>query len=119
MINIVEDIKKNGYYILKNYYSEEFCNTIIKDINKIKQYNKGEGNDIRVPNFENNSKNTNKFLNEQYFITIGEKLLGHKPDRTKKRCQLGIVKYSSGKECSGGGWHVDNHNPQFKALLYL
>ena len=32
---------------------------------------------------------------------------------------MGILKHCTGSECSGGGWHVDNHDPQFKTLLYL
>ena len=31
---------------------------------------------------------------------------------------MGILPYKK-NSCSGGGWHVDNHNPQFKAMLYI
>jgi len=116
---IINQIKEKGYYILKNYYNIEFINKIIDDINKVNSSHRGEGNDIRIPNFEKFSVNANIFLKEDFFIKIGTGLLNGECDRIKKRCQLGILKYKNGNECSGGGWHVDNHNPQFKALLYL
>lgn len=119
MNNIVNEIKDKGYYILKNYYNEEKCNNIKKDINNIKNYNIGEGGDIRVVRFEEISSITKGFLDDPYFLSIGKELMGHNVDGRTKRCQLGIVKYNTGKECSGGGWHVDCHNPQFKAILYL
>jgi len=119
--NIVSAIENNGYFIIKNYYSIEQCNNILNDIKNIPQnsINYGEGKDIRIVNFENYSKSAQNFLNDNFLLQIGNNLLGHKVDKIKKRCQLGILKYHSGDECSGGGWHVDNHNPQFKALLYL
>ena len=119
--NIVYLIKKTGYYILKNYYSKEECENIIKDTINIPQniINNGEGNDLRITNFENISRGANKFLNDEFLLNIGTQFIGHKVDKRQKRCQLGILKYKNGEECSGGGWHVDNHNPQFKALLYL
>ena len=46
-------------------------------------------------------------------------MLGHNADSNTKRCQLGILTYKNGSECSGGGWHVDRHTTQFKALLYV
>lgn len=117
---IVNEIKKNGYYIIKNYYSDDFCQSILKDVNKnkyIKQ--KGEGNDSRVIFFQKYSKNANFFLKDNFLLEIGTNVVGKKID-VKKRCQLGIVNYNRNIETSsGGGWHVDNHNSQFKALLYL
>ena len=118
---IVSNIKKNGYYMIKNYYSLEQCNHILNDIQNIPQHkiNFGEGKDMRIPNFENISQGAYKFLHDDFLLNIGNNLLNEKVDKIKKRCQLGILKHNIGNECSGGGWHVDNHNPQFKALLYL
>jgi len=118
---IVHNIKKNGYYVIKNYYSSEQCNNILNDIKNIPRnnINYGEGKDIRIPFFENISIGASEFLNDDFLLKIGTELLGHQADKIKKRCQLGLLKYYQGDECSGGGWHVDNHKPQFKALLYL
>uniref|UniRef100_A0A6C0KJV4 Fe2OG dioxygenase domain-containing protein n=1 Tax=viral metagenome TaxID=1070528 RepID=A0A6C0KJV4_9ZZZZ len=119
--NIVSCIVNDGYFIIKNYYSIEQCNNILNDIKNIPQnsINYGEGKDIRIAHFENYSKGAQNFLNDNFLLQIGNNILGHEADRVKKRCQLGILKYHQGNESSGGGWHVDNHNPQFKALLYL
>ena len=118
---IVSAIKTNGYYVIKNYYSIEQCNNILNDIKNIPRnnINYGEGKDIRIPFFQNISIGAREFLNDDFLLKIGSNVLGHQADRVKKRCQLGILKHNKGDECSGGGWHVDNHNPQFKALLYL
>lgn len=123
---IVKNININGYYVLKNYYNNEFCEKVINDINILLEApsvgNIGEGGDIRITNFEKYSLDgAYKFLNNNLFLEIGKRVLnGKKPDQ-KKRCQLGLLKYNPSKsnQSSGGGWHVDNHNPQFKALLYL
>jgi hypothetical protein len=119
--NIVSGIKNDGYFIIKNYYSIEQCNDILNDIQNIPHHQKykAEGKDIRIHTFEQFSSGAKKFLNDETLLSIGNNVLGHKVDNIKKRCQLGLLKYQHGEECSGGGWHVDNHNPQFKALLYL
>ena len=38
---------------------------------------------------------------DTFFLEIGKKLLGHNADSNSKRCQLGILKYKNGSECSG------------------
>jgi hypothetical protein len=116
---IANKIHNDGYYILQQYISKEICDQIKQDSAYSVPCNYGEGQDIRSPTFEQYSSQANLFLQDSYLLTIGQKVLGHMPDRIKKRCQLGIVQYKNGNECSGGGWHVDNHNPQFKALLYV
>jgi hypothetical protein len=118
---IVYSIEKNGYFIIKNYYSSEQCQQILNDIKNISpnSIQNGAGNDLRMCNFENISLGAHKFLHEPFLLNIGNNVLGKKVDKIKKRCQLGILNYHNGNECSGGGWHVDSHKPQFKALLYL
>jgi ectoine hydroxylase-related dioxygenase (phytanoyl-CoA dioxygenase family) len=119
--NIVLSIKQNGYFVIKNYYSTEQCKNILNDIKNVPKNNisQGEGKDLRITNFEKISLGANDFLNDEFLLNIGNKLLEHRVDKNRKRCQLGILKFNDNNECSGGGWHVDNHNPQFKALLYL
>tara|TARA_B110000211_G_scaffold9965_1_gene10574 strand:- start:1674 stop:2288 length:615 start_codon:yes stop_codon:yes gene_type:complete len=116
---IAENINKKGYFILPQYYSKEKCEQIKQYIKKTIHFSYGEGNDLRCGNFEKYSNISEEFLEDPYLLSIGEYVLGHKVDRIQKRCQLGILQYKTGNECSGGGWHVDNHNPQFKALLYV
>ena len=94
---------------------------ILNDLKNIpqNQVNMGEGKDIRVTQFENFSLGAKQFLDDTFFLDVGTKFIGSKVDKIKKRCQLGFLKYKNGNESSGGEWHVDNHDPQFKALLYL
>ena len=116
---IINNINEHGYYILKNYYSTSYCNKICKDIKiNIEKYKKinGEGKDIRLYNY-NKQLESIIYINNQDFIDIGSKIIGHKIEH--KRCQAGILTYNSTQSCSGGGWHVDNLKPQFKTILYL
>ena len=95
---IVNEIKRKGYYVMYNTYNNNFCDDIVNSVKNIKKYEKGEGNDIRVLNYEKYHKNAMKFLKNSFFKLIGEKLLQGKID-VKSRCQLGIVKkedYNSG-----------------------
>jgi len=119
--NIINEINTKSYYVLKNYYSTEFCDTILREVAKLNLNNipKGEGGDYRYMTYEKLSKNAKEFLENPFFLKVGNKLLGHPADKKTKRCQLGILLSNNQNKCSGGGWHVDNHGPQFKALLYL
>lgn len=118
---IVEKIKKDGFYILKKYISNEDCISLITEIQQSRlPFNQGEGKDVRVPNYQNYSKIATKFLNDTLFLEVGKKLLGHAADTNTKRCQLGILQHQKDNSaCSGGGWHVDRHTTQFKTLLYV
>ena len=117
--NIFKQIQEKGFYILRNYKTKEFCNKILNDLQQNNfQVQNGEGGDLRIPHFQNFSKEANEFLKDTNFLSIGKKLIGHDIDGKQKRCQLGFLKYKE-NACSGGGWHVDNHKPQFKAMIYL
>ena len=74
---------------------------------------------LRQPFFEKYCNESKNFLNDKFLLEIGNLVLGHRPDRKTKRCQLGILEYKGKGECSGGGWHIDNIEPQYKAILYL
>ena len=114
--DILENLEKSGYYIIKKMYDENFCNNIIE---KIKQtpHSKGDGGDERCSNFERYSEEANDFMNNPIFSKL---CIEHcESPITEVRCQSGIVSKEMGSVDSGGGWHVDNHAKQFKALLYL
>ncbi len=118
---IVNEINEKGYYILKNYKTKDFCNKVMSEINILQKnlkFLKGDGGDYRMPHFHKYSRLSNEFLEDKNFLLIGKKILGHDIDAKSKRCQLGILKYRKNAN-SGGGWHVDNHNPQFKSMVYL
>lgn len=90
--NIVSCIKKDGYFIMKNYYSIDQCDHILKDIQNIsqEQYTHGEGNDLRITCFDNCSNKAHKFLNDNFLLQIGNSVLGHKVDRIKNDANWGF-----------------------------
>tara|TARA_Y100000310_G_scaffold286701_1_gene311106 strand:+ start:86 stop:760 length:675 start_codon:yes stop_codon:yes gene_type:complete len=122
--DIVKEINTTGYYVLENYLSIEQCSQVISHFkgmiaNNI-QCGRGEGNDIRIASYHKYSKIANDFLNDQFIIDIGTRCFGYPVNELSQRCQACYLKYEKNKHnCSGGGWHVDCHNRQFKALLYL
>tara|TARA_B100001029_G_C14956417_1_gene391829 strand:+ start:54 stop:704 length:651 start_codon:yes stop_codon:yes gene_type:complete len=122
--DIVYEIKTNSYYILENYLDKDICKTIVKHLKSMIMHKNdcgnGEGNDIRLPNYQKYSKIANNFLNDELIINVGSQYLGYSLLEVHKRCQGGYLKYEQNKtNCSGGSWHVDCHDKQFKALLYL
>ena len=117
--DIANTINNKGYYILKNYISKDICQKIISNTKKCINFDKGGGNDLRQLFFEKYCNESKKFLHDKFLLEIGNNVLGHRADRKTKRCQLGILEYKGKGECSGGGWHIDNIEPQYKAILYL
>jgi hypothetical protein len=120
---IIHSLENKGFCIIENYYTAEKCDEIFKEVynmfpkNFEHQTQEGRGGDYRMPFGENFFNNSKKFLNESNLLEIAESYTGK---IIKKRCQIGVVEHRENSNfCSGGGWHVDNHNKQFKAILYL
>jgi hypothetical protein len=124
---IKNDILNKGFHIIEKYLEEEKCDKIVLEINKTKKkFNKsktnlhinGSGKDLRYTNYEVRNITAKNFLNDMIIHKIFEELLERKI--VKKRCQAGIVEYNEKeKQSSGGGWHIDNKQMQFKAMIYL
>lgn len=121
--NIIKTIEEKGYYVISNYWSNEKCNILTEHIKKVfpRGFIKtnteiGGGGDYRMGQSENSFILCKEFLNDPFLSEIGNNYIGHVYNR--KRCQIGVVNASNSKN-SGGGWHVDNHDKQFKAILYL
>lgn len=122
-----DSLLERGYYVIKNFIPLDICNNIINSINSDKKYFtqsninldiEGSGKDLRCTNYENFNNEVKLFLHNNDIHNLFEKLLNRKI--VKKRCQAGIVCYNNiDNISSGGGWHIDNKNKQYKALLYL
>ena len=121
-----------GICILTNYFDHNILNNIkneviniFKNIDKIddlyvEQSIKEEmSNDKRIFNVQNYSKLINDvFNNNKFFLNIA-KIYTNK-DLTKRRSLINHVYYEKNKKNnSGAGWHRDNHNMQFKIIMYL
>ena len=115
---ILTSLEESGYYIIRGMYSKEFCNSIIEQM-KNAPYERGDGGDGRCPMFDRFSEEAKSFMNNPLFTELCGKHTRSTIITEDTRCQAGIVSKDIGSVDSGGGWHVDNHARQFKALLYL
>jgi hypothetical protein len=120
---ILNELNDNGYFIIENYWSEDKCDSLVNEIKKslpngfVKtNTSNGAGGDYRMSQSENRFKSCKEFHGDTFLSEMGDKYIGH--PHNKKRCQIGVVD-SKNSTNSGGGWHVDNHNKQFKAIIYL
>ena len=124
---ILNDLKNNGFSILNDYYDKGFCENAKEKINYIIKKNKnfvyskkidGTSGDQRIFKLENQSNcarifKSDKFINS--IITEASKnkissffILGGKLEFNKNFVNN-----------SGGGWHRDSDNYQYKSMLYL
>jgi ectoine hydroxylase-related dioxygenase (phytanoyl-CoA dioxygenase family) len=117
------ELKKNGYVIIKNFISSHECELIIKHIekflieNKELTYHDNDYSDQRIHGAENISENINSFYSNKIPIQLGEYYYAG------KLCNLMTMAnkttFTNDNKGSGGGWHRDGLNFQYKAILYL
>tara|TARA_B100001769_G_scaffold230701_1_gene193073 strand:- start:10567 stop:11868 length:1302 start_codon:yes stop_codon:yes gene_type:complete len=121
-------LKCKGLLVLKNFYEEiiiekfksEVCN-IFDNNKKIIQIDKKENcsEDERIFNIQDYSQFIKEnFNNNSLLNNIAENYT--KRHLNNKKTMANKLKYEKNKiKNSGAGWHRDNHDCQFKALLYL
>ena len=122
---ILESLKKKGFAVIDSYFTEDFCNKAILEIeNKISDkdftnnQSQNSGGDTRLYKFENVSYEAKKFSEDQFLLSIGDEYFEKK--LSTHFVLAGKLEYSEGvKACSGGGWHRDSDGTQFKAMVYL
>jgi len=116
---ILGALNERGYFILQSFYDQQFCQTAVEHINQcsFKYFVEGDGKDRRCWHFERHSTNASTFLSSDFLSSLCVEFVG--TPLLNSRCQAGIVRGDWGAINSGGGWHVDNHEKQLKALLYL
>ena len=110
---------KNGFIVLEEYLCDEHCDVLINEINQLPTGSvKSFDNDKRIFGSQHLSNVISKyFANRLDLIDFGELMV-----RRKLRFQTtlaGHISYKEGALGSGGGWHVDSHSVQFKAMIYL
>ena len=115
---ILNSLEESGYYVIRGMYSKDFCDTIIEQM-KTAPFQRGDGGDGRCFTFERYSPEAKSFMDNPLFTELCGKHSRSTIITEDTRCQAGIVSKDLGSVDSGGGWHVDNHARQFKALLYL
>lgn len=119
----LESLKKNGYFIVQNFYSEKQCKNLVKEIDNIlkkghpKIFVDDQKSDHRINGMEHLSKDGSLFLNHPFLENISVAL----SDKSKlyKFLMAACMKHKDGNLGSGAGWHRDSLGFQFKAMLYL
>lgn len=120
-------LKTYGICIMKNFYFQEEINNAINEFNKVFKENESKieildkedcSNDERIFHAEKYSSYLKKiFSDNELFNNIAIKYTNK---RLNKKTLINKVVYENGKiKNSGAGWHRDNHDCQFKVLMYL
>lgn len=129
-ITITKIIKQYGLCILQNYFKEDIIINIYNECKKIFDNNK---NKIEILDKENCSKDERIFYAEKYskfikdiysdnklFNEIVNLWIKGKGKKINKKTLINRLVYEEGViKNSGAGWHRDNHDCQFKAIMYL
>ena len=116
---ILKELASNGFYILENYYTENQCDEILNHISAMPGYlfEQGQGGDLRCPNSQNYSNLITDFQTDSFIQGIANE---YSDCNVARRCQLGVVGAKENTAVdSGGGWHFDKDEKQFKSFLYL
>ena len=119
-------LKEYGICILKNYFNKdilskleiEYNNIFIQHTDKIEVLDKEEcSNDERIFYAERYSPHIYTFFaNDNLFNKAASSFSRNKNPKTL----INRLTYEKGKiKNSGAGWHRDNHDCQFKAIMYL
>ncbi len=125
--SIVYILKTYGICILKNYYNNDILDNLINEYHKVFEQQKSKieildkedcSNDERIFHAQKYSEYIkNNFSNNELFNSIAVEYTKHP---LNKKTLINKVVYEEGKiKNSGAGWHRDNHNCQFKILMYL
>lgn len=119
-------LKEYGICVLEDYYTEEqlnsinreFDNIFINNKNKIEILDKEEcSNDERIFHAERYSKIIKEYFSDNKFLNDCAMLYNK---RLNKKTLINKIEYEDNKiKNSGAGWHRDNHDCQFKAIMYL
>ena len=124
---ILKILSEDGICILKSYYNEEELKKFVDELNIIFENRKNKidildaeecSKDERIFHAENYSKYIlNNFANDRNFNLIARK---YTKRGFNKKTLINRLEYEEGKvKNSGAGWHRDNHDCQFKTIMYL
>ena len=122
----MEQLRKHGYLVIDNYFSQEDLEKFEEEFGKVFREVKSEildkeecSKDERIFHAEKYSRFIrNKFYDSPYFDKLCKEYTGKK--ELRKKTLINRVFYEKGKrKNSGAGWHRDNHDCQFKVIMYL
>ena len=116
------EIKKKGYAVIPNFFSEEECQACIKDMdwmfeNKKEFVHETDYADTRIFGAEELSENIKKFSDNDLLNRLAN---AYNAVPTCNGFTLaGKIETTGHEYGSGGSWHRDSYFRQFKSLLYL
>jgi hypothetical protein len=119
----VSHLRRDGYHVIPNYYSAEFCAELRAEIDRIIAEQPDivqlddRKSDFRVHGSERASTAIRKFYADAFCREIGEAYFG--APLTGLGTLAGRLRAISGNLGSGQGWHRDSLYFQYKALIYL
>lgn len=123
--DIVVDIRKSGFYMLPNFYSKEYCQKLIDEVDKVidirtkskSLWEDSFSSDKRCFAAEDDSEVISEFYNNKYLQSVADNFF-----RAKMSCSntlAGRIQFMEGNIGSGQGWHRDGNHLGFKAMVYL
>ncbi|QDC70746.1 phytanoyl-CoA dioxygenase family protein [Candidatus Methylopumilus universalis] len=119
---ILNEIRKNGFFVISSYWSEEKCTTVIKEIDMLlktqkKYIHPASKSDLRLFGAENISSHISAFCNDKFIVDLASSF--SKEGVKTAFTMAAKLPFSFENLGSGEGWHRDNHFEQFKAIIYL
>lgn len=120
---IVNEIQKNGFFMIENFFDKNLCEEIINKIDlllndeKIKIH-RPSASDERIFGSEKLDRNIMRFHEDE---TINKVLISYEKSNEVNSLTLASkLSYKKGNLGSGEGWHRDRVDKiQSKAILYL
>jgi len=118
-----KELNRDGFLVVNNFVGREECYKIIEDINKsleqYKDYTISDklNSDKRLYGFQKINQKVNNFYLNEDIKNIGSNYIRSSIENAYVLANR--VKFLEQNEGSGGGWHRDNYNKQFKAMIYL
>ena len=119
---LLEEIQKNGYVVIEDFFDKEFCQQCIKEMdlmykNKKEFVHEDNYGDSRIFGAEDLSENIQKFYDHPLLNRLAN---AYSAVTTCCGFTLaGRIEASGNEYGSGGPWHRDSYFRQFKSLIYL
>jgi len=124
---ILDNLKSIGICVVEDYFSPEFCDSAIKDIedglvtysDKVQsETHEGTSGDFRLFKMENRYQSANDFANDSFLLDVASEYYGY--PMVSHFVLGGKVQHNPNQITnSGGGWHRDNRAKQIKTIVYL
>lgn len=120
---IVNDLNRDGYVVIRNYYSQNQCHKLRKKIDLFIQKNRTYivkdlvNSDNRIHGAEYLSHEFKQFFKSKFLKSVGE--IYRQSKLSNLMVMANRTSYKKKNNGSGNGWHRDGINFQYKTILYL